>query len=297
MHPIILAHGIARFDILQHTVAAELKSVGVDVDNGDLHYFKGGKDLLVQNGFVVFETSVGFASGVDVRAQQLSDQITTFLESDGSPQVHIIAHSMGGLDARHMIVDIPGMADKVASLTTIGTPHLGTVFADRGLKFGGELLIEALAPVLSLDGFRDLTTDACKAFNERAEAKEADNQVKYQTYSSKEELAKVFLPLQLSWRIINDTEGDNDGLVSVTSQAWVKELTSTGPPKLITQQEFPIPADHLNEVGWWDPNELNGNPFDLKKDKQDMEQFEATIKGVYLKIAQSLQSTANNNNH
>jgi triacylglycerol esterase/lipase EstA (alpha/beta hydrolase family) len=42
--------------------------------------------------------------------------------------VHIIAHSMGGLDARHLIVDIVTMADKVGTLATIGTPHLGTSF-------------------------------------------------------------------------------------------------------------------------------------------------------------------------
>jgi len=39
------------------------------------------------------------------------------------PRVHIIAHSMGGLDARLMIYRYR-LEDRVASLTTVGTPIL-----------------------------------------------------------------------------------------------------------------------------------------------------------------------------
>ena len=46
--------------------------------------------------------------------------------------MHLIAHSMGGLDARHMIVR-EGMAERVASLTTVGTPHNGTPVAVKKL--------------------------------------------------------------------------------------------------------------------------------------------------------------------
>jgi hypothetical protein len=127
--------------------------------------------------------------------------------------------------------------------------RLGTVFANRALKFGGKLLIEAVRPILSLDGFEDLTTMACAGFNSRAKAAEANNGVAYETYSAKEERANVFLPLQPSWQIIKDAEGDNDGLVSGTSQAWVQELAGAATPKRVAQGQFPIPADRLNEVG------------------------------------------------
>ena len=36
---------------------------------------------------------------------------------------------MGGLDSRYMISKLD-MADRVLSLTTLGTPHRGTAFAD-----------------------------------------------------------------------------------------------------------------------------------------------------------------------
>lgn len=288
--PIILAHGITRFDIVQHTLVSQFKSLGVFFEDDNLEYFKGVKTLLVANGFEVFATSVGFAAGVDQRAKELATQIKQFLTATNHTKVHIIGHSMGGLDARHMIVDIPGMADKVSSLTTIGTPHHGTIFANRCLESGGKILIEALRGVLSFEGFKDLTLEACDAFNQRAQAAEAANGVKYQTYSSKEEMRAVFFPLQASWAIINKADGDNDGLVSVKSQAWVPMLTDGQMKKPVFRKEFPTPADHLNEVGWWDPNEFSGNPLDLLSLKAHIAKFEFKIRGVYLDIAQKLQA-------
>src|SRR6266852_6146768 len=152
------------------------------------------------------------------------------------------------------VVDVPGMADKVATLTTIGTPHQGTSFADFGLTIGGALVIDALRPIIHLEGFTDLATASCLEFNKRAEGHEASNGVSYRTYASSEVRDSIFLPLQPSWSIINRHEGENDGLVSVASQRWQSELVAAeGGRKRVIQNTFPVPADHLNEVGWWDP--------------------------------------------
>lgn len=42
---------------------------------------------------------------------------------------HIIAHSMGGLDSRYLITHLGG-SHRIASLTTIATPHFGSPIAD-----------------------------------------------------------------------------------------------------------------------------------------------------------------------
>jgi triacylglycerol lipase len=196
---------------------------------------------------------------------------------------------MGGLDARLAIASRAEIAGKVASLTTIGTPHFGTTFADRGLVFGGEFLIAALKPILSLEGFRDLTTQACRNLNESIREQEAGNAVFYQTYSSAESVNQVFAPLQLSWRVIQDAEGDNDGLVSRTSQAWVPLLEAGGQRKVVIQKQFPFPADHLNEVGWWTPNKLE-NLAQLVNAPASMEAYESKVKELYLQIAQTLRA-------
>src|SRR5438874_2494875 len=52
---------------------------------------------------------------------------------DPRVKVNLVAPSMGGLDCRDMISSL-GMADKVASLTTVGTPHHGSPVAD--ITFG-----------------------------------------------------------------------------------------------------------------------------------------------------------------
>lgn len=274
-YPIVLAHGIARFDILREIL---IEKTGIKDDISDnLHYFKGIKSYLETNGFEVHHTSVDFAGSVELRASQLSNQINEILSKNSAGKVHIIAHSMGGLDARHMIVDRDRMSEKVASLTTIGTPHLGTSFADIGITLGGRLVIDSLSSIFDLKGFDDLTTKACDAFNRRAETQEADNDVVYRTYASSEERDHVFLPLQPSWFIINNKEGENDGLVSVKSQHWKNELIGTsGRRKKVEQLQFPVPADHLNQIGWWDPQE---------DDSVTTAEYEGKIKDIYLQIA------------
>jgi triacylglycerol lipase len=287
--PIVLAHGIARFDILLQIIRERLRLPETDL--GDLfHYFKGIKSHLKANGFQVFDPNQEFAGPVDLRASQLRDRVNEALAATGAEKVHIIAHSMGGLDARHMIVD-KGMAERVASLTTIGTPHLGTVLADHVIDHGGFLLKEVLRQVINLDGFDDLRITACEQFNRRAEHHEATNNVVYQTFASAEELHVVFIPLVPSWIFIRDHEGKNDGLVSVTSQSWKRELVANdGSRKAIAQKAFPIAADHLNQVGWWDPQEA-ANPKKLfqsfVKQKKD---YESRIKDIYLQIAQGVMS-------
>lgn len=282
--PIVLAHGIARFDVLLLKLNERLQLPETEL--GDLfHYFKGIKTLLKANGFEVFDPNQEFAGPVDFRATQLRDRVNEALAATGAEKVHIIAHSMGGLDARHMIVD-KGMADRVASLTTIGTPHLGTVLADHVIDHGGFVLQEGLRSCVNLDGFDDLRTDTCQQFNARAEHHEATNKVVYQTFASGEDLHRVFTPLVPSWIFINSREGKNDGLVSIASQSWKSELVaSDGSRKAIFQRGFPIGADHLNQVGWWDPQEANLlKPFIIKQKKE----YEARVRDIYLQIARGL---------
>ena len=52
-----------------------------------------------------------------------------FLKSCGHKRIILIGHSLGGLDARRLQAD-PFWRDRILSLTTIGTPHLGTYLAD-----------------------------------------------------------------------------------------------------------------------------------------------------------------------
>lgn len=290
MFPIVLAHGIARFDVLRQCVHEDLDLPENELED-QLQYFKNVRSFLKANGFpAVSNSNVDFAGSVKMRAEQLRAHIERVLARENAEKVHIIAHSMGGLDARLMIVDL-GMADSVASLTTIGTPHLGTVLADRVLGFGGNLLLDIVrkAVKLDLDGFEDLTSAACEEFNSRARDFEATNKVFYQVYSSFEEGNDMFLPLFASWFLIRAIEGRNDGLVSVRSQEWESELiASDGTKKEIKRHEFPFRADHLNQVGWWDLEETVSPSVGGSLIEQKIN-YEQNVKKLYLEIAQTLK--------
>ena len=84
---------------------------------------------LREQGHTVFVTTVSPFNGVAVRAIQLKTQIQNILKTTEKAKVNIIAHSMGGLDARYLISKLD-FEHHIASLTTISTPHHGTLIAD-----------------------------------------------------------------------------------------------------------------------------------------------------------------------
>ena len=118
---------------------------------------EGIEPAIEAEGHAVLRTTVPATGSVKSRAAALAPQIDTLLADTGATQVHIIAHSMGGLDARYLISSM-GYASKVASLTTISTPHRGTPLADiaLGLQEGDQAAaFDALVALAELAGLVD----------------------------------------------------------------------------------------------------------------------------------------------
>lgn len=293
-YPIILAHGITRPDYLIDFIIRKLNLHDFSRVADHLHYFKGIASHLRKHGFEVHTTSVSFAANVETRAKDLARELQKILTNTGQQKVHIIGHSMGGLDARHMIVD-ENMADYVASVTTIGTPHLGASVADWFMQNGFSKILDTLRKVINLEGFKSLTSEACRAFNESARTAEATNEVIYQTYAGWQKRELTFLPFQKTWQITYDREGDNDGLVSKTSQKWQECLVAEdGTAKIIMQHDFPVAADHVNQMGWWHLNGVERAEWWDWGVWREKRQYETTIKNVYLNIAQNITQNENN---
>ena len=289
--PLVFASGVYRFDILVSVLGAwagrilsPRAAAWFDRHIGDpLGYWGHVRRALMERGFVLYETSVSFGAGVRRRARDLRDELMGILARGGHAQANLIAHSMGGVDARHMIVE-EGMADAVASLVTFGGPHLGTSYADWGLAQRSRL-DAALGQVrrmgLDLTGYRDLTTERCRKFNARAEATEATNGVTYITVAGAQERRdRVFPPLRRAWNVLQEREGINDGLVSVASQRWTDRLRGPGAEKRVEQIAFPVPTDHLNQIAWWHP---------WVDPAQPRRAFEQTTRDVYVRIAEDLR--------
>ena len=93
-YPIILAHGIARFDVGWN------KLIQLDNQNSpflDLfHYFRGIRTMLMEHGFSVYHSNVPWAESVTKRAEKLTKNVREILEKPEVEKVNIIAHSMGG---------------------------------------------------------------------------------------------------------------------------------------------------------------------------------------------------------
>lgn len=200
--PIVLVHGLFGFN--------RIEVAGTTVAS----YFSNIPDLLTAAGNRVFVPSLSPTSGVIDRAKQLRDFIRA--HSPGEP-VHLIAHSMGGLDARYMISHLD-MGPHVLTLTTIGTPHRGTSFADWGIG----RLERILKPVLQTIGiphqaFYDLTRVRCKAFNE---ATPDVATVRYFSVSGRHDGHLLHPEWLLPFGIVWKEEGDNDGVVSIASAQY-----------------------------------------------------------------------------
>ena len=94
----------------------------------DLRYFNYWGRIpkeLVRNGAVVYYGHQEAWGTIEENAGIIRGKIEEILREAHCEKVNIIAHSKGGLDARYMIRAMH-MEDKVASLTTISTPHKGS---------------------------------------------------------------------------------------------------------------------------------------------------------------------------
>ncbi|MBW2108792.1 MAG: hypothetical protein JRI36_09020 [Deltaproteobacteria bacterium] len=250
-YPIILAHGVCRFDEAWNRVFKADNSDDPRIDN--LHYFKGVRTMLKARGLDVFHTHVPWAAPVDKRAEALKKNIGRILKKTGARKVNIIAHSMGGLDARHMLFNdrrIGRIHERIASLTTISTPHSGSPFADWGLQHLPRVIPLLQYLGLDLSGLRDLTTDTCRTFNARPDVKAfekaCESWIRFQTYAGRQKGPGLSASLRLSFRVIQKVEGDNDGLVSVRSAKWHERYF----------RGILEGCDHLNELGWWNPCQI-----------------------------------------
>ena len=163
-------------------------------------------------------------------AAELKSRITEILAETGAEKLNIIAHSKGGLDCRYAISKL-GISDKVASLTTINTPHNGCLFADyllnkipsstknkvantynSTLKKFGEPNPNFLAAV------NDLTDSACKQLNTEISTPQGIYCQSVGSVLTKATSGKF--PLNLSYHLVKFFSGENDGLVSEESFKW-----------------------------------------------------------------------------
>lgn len=266
LYPIVLLHGIGyRDDMLMLNswgrIPKTLEAAGAQV-------FQGGLDAWNSH-----ENS----------ALALKPNIEQILSETGAAKVNIIAHSKGGLEARYLISKL-GMADKVASLTTVCTPHHGSAVADlvagdipdtqnllsinffkrlvQRLGFGAMDILARITGDKSPQAgmaIKQLTRNYLAEFNQHV--LDAPG-VYYQSYGTLMRRAiddPVFAATQV---LLARTEGENDGMVSTQSCQWGRFrglIGDTNPAKGLSHGDlvdyrgrllthFNVPAVYLDIV-------------------------------------------------
>ena len=206
-YPIILAHGIA---------AKQLRI---------LNAFGKISQELENEGYKVFIADTDGFGSIETNAEQLKQFIINVMKETGAEKVNIIAHSKGGLDSKYMITHLD-MEDKVASLTTLCTPHRGSVIASKiwdlpsPIKKICAFWIDTFYRIFLGDKHPDSmrACDQLRAVDESEDTLQFSYKVYCQSYSTSiEKMRDCFimaLPMKLQhhYEII-----DNDGVVAEQS--------------------------------------------------------------------------------
>ncbi|KAF9448168.1 alpha/beta-hydrolase [Macrolepiota fuliginosa MF-IS2] len=229
-NPIVFCHGLLGFDSV---------TIGPAIAPVQVTHWRGIKEVLEQNGTEVLITRVPATSSYVDRAKVLEERISQVYPGKS---VHLIGHSMGGLDCRYLTTHLTQRKFNVLSITTIATPHRGSSFADHFLKTVGPERMPSVMSLLDLlpngggDGkaFECLTVESMKKFNEETPNVEG---VRYFSWGA------VYEPgLIDTWKwphsVILEKEGPNDGLVSIESAKWGTYLGTLAQ------------VNHLDLVGW-----------------------------------------------
>jgi len=217
--PVVLVHGLFGFD-------------RIGIPGARFDYFRGIAKHLESLGCHAHAVRLPAAASVPDRARELAAAI----EALPHDRIDLIAHSLGGLDARYALTHL-GLARRVRSLVTIGTPHRGTPIADlvlQGPLDWARRVVGALG--IPLPALEWLGTKALAEFN--AQVLDVPG-VRYACVVGGMHHRDSSVPLALApgHAYLSRVAGPNDGLVPIASQYWGETLAE-------------IEADHFAQIGW-----------------------------------------------
>ncbi|KAK0564053.1 hypothetical protein OC844_001894 [Tilletia horrida] len=140
-NPIVLCHGLYGFDVRGPFLGLEI------------HYWAAVMDILQKRlGAKVIIRGVPGTGSIQARAEALHKFLCSPEAGVQGQDLNLVGHSMGGLDARHLISNIRPTREQYrpVSLTTICTPHHGSPFMDwcnANIGIGNDAIEDALREV------------------------------------------------------------------------------------------------------------------------------------------------------
>lgn len=222
IYPVVMCHGL---------FGTERYGAG-PIHAGD--YYRGILKAVKEAGVEAYAPRVHPLAGVYRRTWKLADRIR---HKYGDSPIHLIGHSMGGLDARLLATD-PAWSKRILSITTIGTPHLGTPLADIAAKRLSLLYTGLEKFGVTVDGLlqvtRKHTAKLTADWNEPCRAA-------CWSIAGDPDHANMFFGLRPTHALLNRWEGPSDGLVPKDSaEGWGEPLPAW-------------PHDHFRQINWMTP--------------------------------------------
>jgi triacylglycerol lipase len=213
---------------------------------GDIEYFNGVGALAESKGhppplFHVVEP----LGKSEARSGSLA---TAIRQKFPTGLIHIVAHSMGGLDSRYLIDRNADLASRIVSLSTLSTPFHGSPLADlvrgdspglisRGLGLASNLIDGTAGRLIDLGAVEDLTKERAEAGPDVAETHKG---IRFRSYAASGRVpapsTSKLLALSHAFILTAENGGPNDGAVTVESAKYGKFMETW-------------PCDHLDQVG------------------------------------------------
>lgn len=211
-YPVILAHGVGfRDDLLI------------------VKYWGKIQHKLEKSGHKIYLSGQNAFSSHQINAAKLAGKIIELTCAGSSiDKVNIIAHSKGGLESR-LAATFPETKGRIASITTVATPHQGSPVADLVMKkidSKNHLLAKAVNIYARFigdehpDSFAagiELTTEFMHEFNKTVKDQP---EIAYRSYTG---IIDRWYPNPIIAALhdfVRDIDGENDGLVSLKSSQW-----------------------------------------------------------------------------
>ena len=230
-----------------------------------LKYWGRIPKALEREGAKVFFGRQQSAESVEASAAFLARRIGQILAETGCKKVNVIAHSKGGLDMRWAIAHC-GVADKVASLTTVSTPHRGCRYVDHLLHKLPRWLVGGIGTIYNIGmwllgdrrpsfmaAVRDLTEEVCLP---RDKAMGIPQGILCRSVGSCLEGgrgAKGFL--RLTHGLVKKYDGQNDGLVGTHSMGWGESFHLLEPKGRRGISHWDATDLHKEDLSGFDPVE------------------------------------------
>lgn len=193
-----------------------------------LNYWGRIPRRLKQLGCTIYYGHQDSNASIEVNAEMLVHRIHDIMEKSGAEKLNVIAHSKGGLDIRYAISTL-GIGDKIASVTTLSTPHNGSLTVDTLLKVPDILIgfgckcTDIWMRILgdkkpdTYSAIQSFRTDQAEKFNRENPDMEG---IYYQSYAFV--MKHAFSDIFLFWTylVVYLFEGENDGLLAPRATKW-----------------------------------------------------------------------------